>query len=77
MLNENKISRRGLFMKLGILFNGLVATASGPYRSYGFLMSSITRGRAGAYLSWVPSRSCRPNFQKGETRLGPPSGILT
>ncbi len=27
MPNENSISRRGLFMKLGILFNGLVATA--------------------------------------------------
>jgi len=27
MTSENTISRRGLFMKLGILFNGLVATA--------------------------------------------------
>ncbi len=27
MPNENTISRRGLFMKVGILFNGLVATA--------------------------------------------------
>ena len=27
MPNENVLSRRGLFMKLGILFNGVVATA--------------------------------------------------
>ena len=27
MSNENTLSRRGLFMKLGILFNGLVAAA--------------------------------------------------
>jgi hypothetical protein len=25
--NESQISRRGLFMKLGVLFNGVVATA--------------------------------------------------
>ena len=27
MSNETTLSRRGFFMKLGILFNGLVATA--------------------------------------------------
>ena len=30
MPNENVLSRRGLFMKLGILFNGVVANAPAP-----------------------------------------------
>ncbi len=67
MLNENKISRRGLFMKLGIFFNGLVATAL-AVPVVRFLMSSITRGRAGAYLSWVPLGRVG-EFPEGETRL--------
>ena len=44
MPDENTLSRRGLFMKLGILFNGLVATAL-AVPIVGFLLSSITRGR--------------------------------
>ena len=53
MSNENMLPRRGLFMKIGILFNGLVASALGV-PIVGFLLSSITRGRTNAYLSWVP-----------------------
>ena len=67
MPNENSISRRGLFMKLGILFNGLVATAL-AVPVVGFLLSSITRGRAGGYLSWVPVGPVS-EFPEGETRL--------
>src|SRR6266478_5536126 len=52
MTSENTISRRGLFMKLGILFNGLVATAL-TVPIVRFLLSSVTQGRASAYLSWV------------------------
>src|ERR1700720_4834918 len=67
MSNENTISRRGLFMKLGILFNGLVATAlAAPV--VGFLLSSISRGRANGYLSWVPLGPIK-DFPEGETRL--------
>ena len=67
MPNENTISRRGLFMKLGILFNGLVATAlAAPIM--GFLLSSVTRGRASAYLSWIPLGSLS-EFPEGQTRL--------
>ena len=45
MPNDHTISRRGLFMKLGILFNGLVATALAvPILRY--LLSSVTRARA-------------------------------
>ena len=53
MSNETTLSRRGLFMKLGILFNGCVAAALAvPIGKY--LLSSVTRGRANGYLSWVP-----------------------
>jgi hypothetical protein len=67
MPNENTISRRGLFMKLGILFNGLVATAL-AVPIVRFLLSSVTRGRASAYLSWVPLGHVS-EFPEGETRL--------
>jgi Rieske Fe-S protein len=67
MSNENTLSRRGLFMKLGILFNGLVAAALGV-PILGFLLSSVTRGRANAYLSWVPLGPVS-EFPEGETRL--------
>jgi len=53
MSNENLVSRRGFFMKMGILFNGLVAAAL-TVPIVGYLLSCITRGRANAYLSWVP-----------------------
>ena len=67
MPNENTMSRRGLFMKLGILFNGLVATAL-AVPIIGFVLSSIARGRANAYLAWVPLGSVN-EFPEGETRL--------
>jgi len=67
MSNDNIISRRGLFMKMGILFNGLVGTAL-AVPIVGFLLSSITRGRGNAYLSWVPLGPIK-DFPEGETRL--------
>ena len=67
MTSENTISRRGLFMKLGILFNGLVATAL-TVPIVRFLLSSVMRGRASAYLSWVPLGRVN-EFPEGETRL--------
>jgi nitrite reductase/ring-hydroxylating ferredoxin subunit len=67
MSNETTLTRRGLFMKLGILFNGLVAAAlSVPIARY--LLSSITRGRDNGYLSWVPLGPVS-HFPEGETRL--------
>jgi menaquinol-cytochrome c reductase iron-sulfur subunit len=65
--NESGISRRGFFMKLGILFNGLVATALAVPITR-FLLSSITRGNGKAYLSWVPLGPVN-EFPEGETRL--------
>ena len=65
--SSNEISRRGFFTKLGILFNGLAAAAL-AVPIVGFLASSITRGRANGYLSWVPLGSVN-EFPEGETRL--------
>jgi Rieske Fe-S protein len=67
MPKDTTLSRRGLFMKLGILFNGLVATALAVPLGR-FLLSSITRGRSNGYLSWVSLGSVE-SFPEGETRL--------
>jgi Rieske Fe-S protein len=64
---EASLSRRGFFMKLGILFNGFVAIVLAlPVAR--FLFSSITRGRENGYLSWV-SLGDIGNFPPGETRM--------
>src|SRR5215468_1761540 len=67
MSNENMLSRRGLFMKMGMLFNGLVATAL-ALPIVRFLLSSVTRGHGNGYLSWV-SLGRVTEFPEGETRL--------
>ena len=67
MLTNNIFSRRGLFMKMGILFNGLVVTVL-AVPVVRFLLSSVTRGRANGYLSWV-SLGTVSQFPEGETRL--------
>ncbi|MBV9746628.1 MAG: Rieske (2Fe-2S) protein [Acidobacteriia bacterium] len=67
MQDDTKLSRRGLFMKLGILFNGCVAAALAvPIGRC--LLSSVTRGRANGYLDWV-SLGQVSQFPEGETRL--------
>ena len=67
MSNDKTLSRRGLLMKLGILFNGCVAAALAVPVGR-FLLSSITRGRANGYLHWV-SLGQVSHFPEGETRL--------
>jgi menaquinol-cytochrome c reductase iron-sulfur subunit len=64
---EDTLSRRGFFVKLGILFNGLAAMVL-AVPVVGFLLSSVTRGRANGYLSWVPLGRI-DEFPEGETRL--------
>ena len=64
---DTTVSRRGFFMKLGILFNGFAAMVV-AVPVVGFLFSSVTRGRASGYLSWVPLGSI-DKFPEGETRL--------
>jgi Rieske Fe-S protein len=67
MPNDTTLSRRGLLMKLGILFNACVAGAI-AFPIGRFLLSSITRGRANGYLDWV-SLGPVTQFPEGETRL--------
>ena len=61
------ISRRGFLMKLGMLFNGFAAMVL-AVPVVGFLLSSVTRGRANGYLSWVALGRI-DEFPEGETRL--------
>ena len=61
------VSRRGFFMKLGILFNGFAALVL-AVPVVRFLLASVTRGRENGYLSWVPLGNVT-NFPEGETRL--------
>ena len=53
MSNETLLSRRRLFMKLGMLVNGAVAAAL-AVPIVRFLLSSVTLSRENAYVSWVP-----------------------
>jgi Rieske Fe-S protein len=67
MSKQTMLTRRGLFMKIGIVFNGVVAAALAvPIAE--FLFSSITRWRANPYVSWVPLGPVS-DFPEGETRL--------
>lgn len=65
--SEATMKRREFFVKLAILFNGLVAAAL-AVPVVGFLLSSLTRGRGNGYLSWV-SLGPVSQFPEGETRL--------
>src|SRR6201984_1546309 len=65
--SETSVSRRGFFVKLGILFNGLAAAVV-AVPIVGFLLSSITRGRGNGSLSWVHLGKVS-DFPEGETRL--------
>ena len=67
MSNETLMTRRRLFTKLGIVFDGVVAAVLAvPVVRY--LASSITLGRENAYTAWVPLGSVS-TFPEGETRL--------
>ena len=67
MSNDATLSRRGFLAKMGILFNGLVAVVL-AVPIVRFLLSPVTRGRSGGYLSWVPLGHVS-DFPEGETRL--------
>jgi len=64
---ESALSRRGFFMKLGILFNGFAAMVV-AVPIVRFLLSSVARGQGNGYLSWVRLGAVT-NFPEGETRL--------
>jgi quinol---cytochrome c reductase iron-sulfur subunit, bacillus type len=65
--NETLMTRRGLFVKLGIVFNGVVA-ATLALPIVRFVLSSITLRRENAYAGWVPLGRV-DDFPEGETRL--------
>ena len=67
MQNDKTLSRRGVFMKLGMFFNGCVGAALAVPIGR-FLLSSITRRRANGYLDWV-SLGPISRFPEGETRM--------
>jgi Rieske Fe-S protein len=61
------LTRRGLFMKIGILLNGIVgAILVVPIVRY--LLSPVAHERKGAYDSWVPLGGLE-RFPSGQTRL--------
>src|SRR5882724_11434105 len=64
---DGTLSRRGFFMKLGILFNGFAAMVLAVPIAR-FLLSSVTRGQGKGYLSWVGLGDAG-NFPEGETRM--------
>ena len=67
MTPQDGLTRRGLFMKIGILLNGIVAVILGvPIVRY--LLSPVVHERKGSYDSWVPLGSLE-QFPSGQTRL--------
>ena len=64
---DTTLSRRGFFMKLGILFNGLAALVL-AVPVVRFLLSSVARGQGKGYLSWVNLGEVA-NFPEGQTRM--------
>ena len=67
MTADKSLTRRGVLVRIGIIINGLVGAAL-AVPIVGYLLSSLTRGRAGAYLAWVPLGPVA-HFPEGETRL--------
>jgi Rieske Fe-S protein len=67
MTPPDRVSRRGLFVKLGLLFNGVVGLALAvPLVRY--LMSPVTRAEAPGTESWV-SLGAAVQYPVGQTRL--------
>jgi menaquinol-cytochrome c reductase iron-sulfur subunit len=61
------LSRRQIFLKLGVALNGAVGVLLGiPIVRY--LFSPLTRGRNGGYDRWIPLGSI-DQFPAGQTRL--------
>jgi Rieske Fe-S protein len=61
------LSRRQMFLKLAVLFNGFVGVLLGiPVVRY--VLSPITRGRNPGYKSWIPLGTV-DQFPSGQTRL--------
>jgi Rieske Fe-S protein len=67
MTPPNELSRRGMLMKLGIVFNGAVGTILAvPMVRY--ILSPVIRERKPGYESWL-SLGALSQFPAGQTRL--------
>jgi len=67
MTMPREITRRDLFVKLGVLFNGIVGVILAvPVVRY--LLSPVARERKAGYESWIPLGNLE-QFPSGETRL--------
>ena len=64
---SDRVSRRALFVKLGLLFDGVVSLLLGVPIAR-FLLSPAVRGAGDRYESWV-SLGSRAQYPAGETRL--------
>jgi menaquinol-cytochrome c reductase iron-sulfur subunit len=67
MATPDDLSRREMFLKLGLLFGGLVSMMLGV-PIIGYVLSPILRGRETGSASWVSLGSVE-QFPSGETRL--------
>jgi hypothetical protein len=67
MSEQTELSRRSLLMKLGILFNGVVA-ALVAIPIVGYLSSPLRRNRAEGSGTWI-SLGPFTQFPVGQTRL--------
>ena len=67
MTLPDDLSRRALLMKLGILFNGIIATLL-AIPIVGYLLSPLTRSRKASSEAWLPLGSL-DQYPAGQTRL--------
>src|SRR5258706_10204342 len=67
MTLRDPIKRRELFVKVGLLFDGVVGVLLGV-PIVRFLLSPVTRGRQGKYESWL-SLGPLEQYPAGQTRL--------
>lgn len=68
MTHPDNLSRRAMFVKLGILFNGIIAALLAvPILRY--VLSPMTRAHKIGYDTWLPLGALE-QFPAGQTRLG-------
>ena len=61
------LSRRKMFLRIAMLFNGMVGVLLGV-PIVGYILSPVTRGRKSGYDSWI-SLGAIDQFPSGQTRL--------
>jgi Rieske Fe-S protein len=66
-VNENNVSRRQFFVKLGVLLNGAAAIVLAT-PIIGYLLGPMVRGDGGRYRKWIALGEL-DEFPEGQTRL--------